>query len=88
MKLGDDAEAEITEWGLRRSFVHMQVLDHIATGAEGAARVHTVIRANRAFVEDLVKLLKNMSRKGEPENAGKGQNTDAVRPQARAPKRK
>lgn len=67
MGLGDEAETEITEWGLRRSFVHMQVLDHIATGAEGAARVHTVIRANRAFVEDLVKLLRNMSRKGDAE---------------------
>lgn len=83
-QLGDDeAESELLTWGLRRNYVHLQVLDHIASGAGGQARIHSVIRATNSFGDQLVKILKGRAAAKED---GKGKPDHTVRPAPRPKK--
>ena len=59
---GDDAEHTVAEWALKRTLVHLQIKDHLASGAGGQARVNSVLRAAQDFNEDTVKLLRALAR--------------------------
>lgn len=65
MALGDEAEDAYRDWAMKRSMVHSQILDMIASGANGDAKVNALIRANRAFTEDTVKLCRAWVRQSD-----------------------